>query len=124
VHQIATDSSQKIPQRWPPSLLGQMKAGQPYERLAFSAAIWMRYLRGVNETGQPYVINDPMAERLQSLAVAHQASDSASVQALGTLPEIWGDALPHDAQWLARVNHWLTQINEQGVLAALVLCNG
>jgi fructuronate reductase len=124
VHQIATDSSQKIPQRWPPSVLGQMKAGQPYERLAFSAAIWMRYLRGVNETGQPYVINDPMAERLQALAVAHQASDSASVQALGTLPEIWGDALPHDAQWLARVNHWLTQINEQGVLAALALCNG
>ena len=123
VHQIATDSSQKIPQRWPPSVLAQMKAGRPYERLAFSAAIWMRYLRGVGEAGQHYVINDPMAERLQALAVANAGSDAATVQALGTLPEIWGDALPQQQPWLARVTHWLAQINQRGVLPALALCN-
>lgn len=123
VHQIATDSSQKIPQRWPPSVLGQMQAGQPYERLAFAAAIWMRYLRGVDEKGQPYVINDPMAQRLQALAVANARSDEATVQALGTLPEIWGNVLPQEAPWLARVNHWLVQINQRGVLAALAVCN-
>ena len=123
VHQIATDSSQKIPQRWPPSVLGQMKAGQPYERLAFSAAIWMRYLRGVDETGMPYTINDPMAERLQALASAFAGNDAATVQALGTLQEIWGNVLPKDAPWLGRVNHWLAQINQRGVLAALAVCN-
>ena len=123
VHQIATDSSQKIPQRWPPSVLAQMKAGKPYERLAFSAAIWMRYLRGVDEKGQPYVINDPMAERLQALALANAGNNAATVQALGTLPEIWGDALPQQQAWLARVNHWLAQINQQGLTPALeMLC--
>ena len=123
VHQIATDSSQKIPQRWPPSVLAQMKAGQPYERLAFSAAIWMRYLRGVDEKRQPYPINDPMAQRLQALAVANAGNDAATVQALGTLPEVWGDALAQQPAWLARVNHWLVQINQRGVLAALGVCN-
>jgi fructuronate reductase len=123
VHQIATDSSQKIPQRWPPSALAQMEAGKPYERLAFSAAIWMRYLRGVDEKGQPYVINDPMAERLQALAAANAGNDAATVQALGALPEIWGGALPHRQPWLARVTHWLVQINQRGVLPALALCN-
>jgi fructuronate reductase len=123
VHQIATDSSQKIPQRWPPSALAQMEAGKPYERLAFSAAIWMRYLRGVDEKGQPYVINDPMAVRLQAMVAANAGHDAATVQALGTLPEIWGDALPHRQPWLARVTHWLVQINQRGVLPALALCN-
>ncbi len=46
VHQIATDSSQKIPQRWPPSVLGALRAGLPVDRLAFAAAAWMRYVRG------------------------------------------------------------------------------
>ena len=100
-----------------------MQAGKPYERLAFSAAIWMRYLRGVDEKGQAYVINDPMAVRLQALAAANAGSDAATVQALGTLPEIWGDALPHQPAWLARVTHWLVQINQRGVLPALALCN-
>ena len=128
VHQIATDSSQKIPQRWPPSARAQMQTGKRYERLAFSAAIWMRYLRAVDEKGQPYVINDPMAERLQALAVVNADNNpgnaAATVQALGTLPEIWGDALPQNQPWLARVTHWLVQINQRGVLPALALCNG
>ncbi len=131
VHEIATDSSQKIPQRWPPSVLVQMKAGQPYERLAFSAAIWMRYLRGVDEKGQPYAMKDPMAARLQALALANAGDgagndpgrEAATVQALGTLPEIWGDTLPEQQAWLARIHHWLVQINRLGVLAALESCN-
>ena len=123
VHQIATDSSQKIPQRWPPSVLAQMQAGKPFERLAFSAGIWMRYLRGVDEKGQPYVISDPMAKRLQALAAANAGDDAATVQALGALPDIWGDVLPHQQAWLTRVTHWLAQINQRGVLAALAVCN-
>ena len=123
VHEIATDSSQKIPQRWPPSVLAQMKADKPYERLAFSAAVWMRFLRGVDEQGQTYGIKDPMAARLQSLALTHEHSDADTVETLGTLPEIWGDALSQHKPWQARVTHWLAQINQHGVLPALQICN-
>ena len=83
----------------------------------------MRYLGGVSEAGQPYVINDPMAARLQALATASAGNDAPTVQALGTLPEIWGDALPQQQAWLMRVTHWLAQINQRGVMAALALCN-
>lgn len=119
VHQIATDSSQKIPYRWVPSVIDALAANQPVERLAFAAAAWMRYLRGIDEQGQPYAINDPMAETLKALALAHSGDAAATVQALGTLPAIWGEALPQQAHWLARMTHWLAQINQRGVLAAL-----
>jgi fructuronate reductase len=118
VHQIAMDSSQKIPQRWPPCVMGQIKAGQPYERFAFAAAAWMRYCTGVNEQGAAYALNDPMATQLQALAGQHQGDANATVQALGTLTAVWGPELPHNVAWLARVTYWLAQINALGVLKA------
>lgn len=119
VHQIATDSSQKIPQRWPPSVLGALRAGLPVDRLAFAAAAWMRYVRGSDESGRAYAMNDPMAGQLQALALAHAGDAAASVQALGSLPAIWGEVLTRDQRWLALVTRSLDAIDRLGVLAAL-----
>jgi fructuronate reductase len=120
VHQIASDSSQKIPQRWPPSVLGALEAGLPLDRLAFAAAAWMRYVRGCDESGRAYAMNDPMAGALQALALAHAGDAAASVQALGTLPAIWGNVLPENERWLALVTRSLDAIHRLGVQAALV----
>lgn len=119
VHQIATDSSQKIPQRWPPSVLGALRAGLPVDRLAFAAAAWMRYVRGSDEQGSAYAMNDPLAGELQALAQAHAGDAAATVQALGTLRVIWGEALPDNTPWLALVARQLDRIDRLGVLAAL-----
>lgn len=123
VHQIATDSSQKIPQRWPPSVLGALQQGLPMERLAFAAAAWMRYLRGVDELGRPYSINDPMAQALQAQAQASVGNAAATVQVLGRITAIWGEQLPFCNPWLLRVEHWLGQIEQTGVLAAVAQLN-
>lgn len=119
VHQIATDSSQKIPQRWPPSVLGALRAGLPVDGLAFAAAAWMRYVRGCDEQGNAYAMNDPMAGELQALAQMHAGDAAASVQALGTWRVIWGEALPDNTHWLALVGRQLDRIERLGVLAAL-----
>ncbi|MDI1236127.1 MAG: mannitol dehydrogenase family protein [Polaromonas sp.] len=119
VHQIATDSSQKIPQRWPPSVLGALRAGLPVDGLAFAAAAWMRYVRGCDEQGNAYAMNDPMAGELQALAQMHAGDAEASVQALGTWRVIWGEALPDNTHWLALVGRQLDRIERLGVLAAL-----
>lgn len=120
VHQIATDSSQKIPQRWPPSVLGAQRAGLPVDRLAFAAAAWMRYVRGSDERGQVYAMNDPMAGELKALALAHAGDVAATVRALGTLTAIWGEALPQDAHWLDKLSQRLADIERLGVLGALL----
>jgi fructuronate reductase len=119
VHQIAGDSSKKIPQRWPPAVLAAMQRGQPTDRLAFAGAAWMRYLRGSDELGRPYAMNDPMAAELQALALKHAGNAPASVQALGTLPTIWGDVLPTHADWLARIARHVHLIDTLGMLPAL-----
>jgi fructuronate reductase len=124
VHQIATDSSQKIPQRLPPSVLGAISKGLPFQRLAFAAAAWMRYLQGMDERGTAYALNDPMAERLQALVLANVGDAVATAQAIGALTEVWGSELRRHSVWLAAVARWLGLIQQQGMLAALAQVNG
>jgi len=121
VHQIATDGSKKILPRWTPPALDLLQHGQTFDRLAFAAAAWMRYCLAEDEQGQPYAINDPLSEQLQTLARTHASDAAATVQALGTLTSVWGDELPRSTPWLAAVTAQLTNIRSHGMLKAAAL---
>ena len=119
VHQIAMDSSQKIPQRWPPSILGQMAKGQSFEHHALAAAIFLRYTLAVDEQGHAYTLNDPQAESLLAIG-KHQVADAAgSLKALLSRQDLWGTELPHNTQWAERVTYWHDQVIHQGVDATV-----
>jgi fructuronate reductase len=118
VHQIAMDSSQKISQRWVPSALAALQAGLPVERLAFAAACWLRYCRGVDEQGRAYALSDPLADTLTALARSAGDDLDTLVATLGCLPAVWGEALPAHPGWLPRVRHWLGRIQAEGVLVS------
>jgi len=119
VHQIATDSSQKIPQRWPPSVLGQIAQGASFEHHALAAAVFVRYTLGVDEQGQAYALNDPQAESLMAMGAAQRTTPEACVRALLAREDLWGNALPGNANWTARVTHWHQQVLEHGVDTAI-----
>ena len=119
VHQIASDSSLKIPLRWLPTIQARLTVGTPVEPLAFASAVWMRYLQAEDDAGQPYAISDPLGATLQALAQQHRGDAAATVQAMLALPSVWGKTLPQDAQWSARVTFWLRRIQASSVAAAL-----
>ena len=119
VHQIATDSSQKIPQRWPPSVLGQMAKGQSFEHHALAAAIFLRYTLAKDEQGKAYALNDPQAESLMALG-ANQATEAhACVRALLAREDLWGKELAASEAWLERLSYWHDQVLHQGVDATV-----
>ena len=62
--QIAMDGSQKLPQRLLATVQQRLATGQPIARLALAIAAWMHYLRGIDEWGRPYRIDDPLAAEL------------------------------------------------------------
>jgi fructuronate reductase len=119
VHQIATDSSQKIPQRWPPSVLGQISQGASFEHHALAAAVFLRYTLGLDEQGQAYALNDPQADSLKALGAAQRTAPEACVRTLLAREDLWGSALPQNAAWIARVTHWHQQVLQHGVDAAI-----
>ena len=123
VHQIATDSSLKIPLRWLPTITDNLAAGRSIEPLAFATAVWMRYLLAVDDTGQAYAISDPQSAPLQALAQQHRGDAAGTVQALLGVDSIWGNRLPADPRWTARVTYWLERIQADGTGTALAELN-
>lgn len=119
VHQIATDNSQKIPQRWPPSVLGQIAQGASFEHHALAAAVFVRYTLGVDEQGQAYALNDPQAESIMAMGAAQRTEPEACVRALLAREDLWGSTLPSHGAWTARVTHWHQQVLQHGVDAAV-----
>ncbi len=65
--QIAMDGSQKLPQRLLGTLRDRLNQALPSPRMALGVAAWMHYLRGVDELGHHYPIDDPHATALTAL---------------------------------------------------------
>ena len=94
--QIATDTSQKLPQRLLATLAGNRAAGRPYEAIALAIAAWFRLIDGTDDTGRPVTLDDPLLGRLKALS--DSAPDPAGkVAALLSLAEVFPPPLARDA---------------------------
>lgn len=123
LHQIALDGSRKIPQRWVAAVQDARAANRLPQRHAFAAAAWLRYLRGEDDNGTRYALDDPSADALQRLAREHAGNAVACVGAIGRLPAIWGPELVQDSEWLTCMAHWLGRMNSVGIARALLEIN-
>lgn len=118
--QIAMDGSQKLPQRLLGTVRQRLTAGQPIPHLALGLAAWLHHLRGVDEAGRPYPVDDPQAAVLQALHQQHLAAGAtaAGVHALLAHGPVFGDLAGHDGLAQA-VLAPLQRLQQQGVVAAL-----
>lgn len=69
ISRLCQNGSGKFPQYLLPSLRRAIEQGTPCRLLTLALAGWMRYLTGVDEQGNSYVIDDPRAAELTPLAV-------------------------------------------------------
>lgn len=118
--QIAMDGSQKIPQRWLGTVRDRLAAGASIDRLALAVAAWLHFLRGVDEAGQPYEINDPLAVELAALQ-AHAAAMPDEIQRVATLcafAPVFG-TLGEDRRLIDAVARHTASLRVHGVRATL-----
>ncbi|WP_293433725.1 mannitol dehydrogenase family protein [Piscinibacter sp.] len=108
--QIAMDGSQKIPQRWLATVRDRLARDESIERLALAVAAWLHFLRGVDEAGQRYPIDDPLAAALAALG-----SDASAL--CGFAP-VFGD-LGREPRFVAPVARQLAALRTRGVRATL-----
>ena len=127
-HQIAMDGSQKLPQRLLGTLRDRLDAGGSITRLALGVAAWLHYLRGVDEAGGHYVIEDPLAAELNELCsraessatTAGSACEAAQRRAatFTAFAPVFG-TLGSDARCVAAVAQHLLSLRERGVIASV-----
>jgi fructuronate reductase len=118
--QIAMDGSQKIPPRWVTPIGERVARGEPIDGLCFGVAVWLHHLRGVDEGGQAYALNDPLAGQLQAL---HQdamqlSSPRAQAQKLLGFAPVFGSAAMAEPVIDGVAAHWQS-LRDHGVQGTL-----
>ncbi|CUU24646.1 putative oxidoreductase YdfI [Duffyella gerundensis] len=123
--QIATDGTQKLPQRWLDSIRWHITQGSAYPLLALGVAAWIRYVGAVDEQGNAIEVRDAMKSELAE-RVAASAEGEARVAALLGIESVFGEDLPHNADFVAQVNDCYQQLLRQGARAtvAQAVANG
>ena len=118
--QIAMDGSQKIPQRLLGTVRDRLAAGAPIAQLALALAAWLHFLRGRDEAGNDYAIDDPLAPMLQALLRDADAlpDPRARVERLTHCAPVFGD-LAGEPRLVDALVPALRSLRECGVAATL-----
>lgn len=117
--QLATDASQKIPQRILPPLMELRSAGRETPMMTFAIAAWMRSCAGEDEAGRNMPLNDPVFERWTSRPDQHSASPTEIVTAFTEHAGIFAAELKIDPRFAADLAVDLQAIRTRGMRGAL-----
>lgn len=101
--QIATDTSQKLPQRLLDTVRLRLAAGLPIDALSEVLALWAWSTHGLDHLGDVRSVADPLADRFASIAVDHASDAAGHLRTLLAIEEIFGD-LAGDPRVLASVD--------------------
>jgi fructuronate reductase len=117
--QVATDGSQKLPQRVLPTILDRRKAGASPRWGALVMAAWIRYAQGLSDDGRELPLNDPLAGEIRTRLAAAPSTPEGSARALLSLEAVVPAGLLGDEVLCALVVEWLTDFDKHGVEATL-----
>jgi fructuronate reductase len=118
--QIAMDGSQKLPQRLLDTVRERLAAHESVDRLALAVAGWLHFLRGVDEAGNTYEIQDPLAGTLIEQVARADATGSVHDGAamLAAFAPVFGD-LGKEARFVSAVARHLLSLRQRGVHVTL-----
>ncbi|MGY6272797.1 mannitol dehydrogenase family protein [Achromobacter denitrificans] len=124
--QVAMDGSQKLPQRLLDTIRDRLRSGDDINRLCLAVAAWLHYLRGEDELGGRYPIQDPMAAALAKLTMradvaARAAAPSQAAQrratVLSAFKPVFGE-LGEAAEFVSHLTTHLEALRRQGAAHA------
>lgn len=115
--QIASDGSQKLPQRLLAPIRHHLGTGRPWPLSALAVAGWMHYCRGASESSAALPLNDPLAERIRS--IAGQSDGTEYVDTLLSLTPVFGDQLPALQAFADKIRSAYHDIGSRGVINSI-----
>ncbi|HMR32718.1 MAG TPA: mannitol dehydrogenase family protein [Geminicoccaceae bacterium] len=117
--QIATDSSQKIPQRILAPLQERLAAGQPSPAMTFAVAAWIRSCGGLDDAGRPIPFGDPIFDAWKDQPDQRRAPTAETVRAFLGLGPVFGSELPRHEGFVRELTADYAAIADKGIAAAL-----
>ncbi len=118
-YQIASDGTQKLPQRIFQPALEALEAEKSVRPFAFATAMWMRYCLCRLDDGSPYELRDPRAEDIIAAIGKSDHTAGSLSDVLHALPQLIPQRLAFNGHWRHDVHVVLDAILEHGCLAAI-----
>jgi len=115
--QIASDGSQKLPQRLLASARDHLSSGRDWPLTAFAIAGWMLYCRGRSESGDPLPLSDPLADHIRALAEQSEGRDY--VENMLSITEVFDKDLPASSKFAGAIQTAYGRLQTDGVLKSL-----
>lgn len=116
--QIAMDGSQKLPQRMLDGIRVHLARQSEWPLLALGIAGWMRYVSGIDDSGEIINIRDPMSDKIRT--IVEQSTESERVSALLSLHEIFATDLAQNPQFIDTVERAWQRIAQYGAHQAVI----
>ncbi len=114
--QIATDGSQKIPQRWIAVANECLAKGLDVNALTLATAGWIRYVYGKDEMDAAIAISDPLSAEFAAIAAKHPYDALSFADAMLRIEPVFG-ALGRNPAFAAPVKRWVSQLFRDGAQA-------
>lgn len=115
IPRVALNASGKIPQFIMPSIAEAIWERGPFSRLCFVTGAWFLYIKGVDDKGNSFEVDDPMKEQLQELA----KKGGNDPRELLSIKNLFGDDLRGDQRFVDEVAKAMELISKDGVMATL-----
>jgi len=119
--QIASDGSQKLPQRLLASIRLHLKAGRSWPLSALGVAGWMQYCRGRSEAGHDLPLNDPLADKISEIAAQNDKAEY--VRQLLSLETIFAPDLVANPIFTETIQSTFETLSTKGAQTALAEAN-
>ena len=113
--QIASDGSEKIPQRWLEAIMVLRRQKRPVRFLAMAVALWIRYLQGLSETGTKLIISDPRKHQLLPMVT----SSSKAKEVITSVISLLNPDLAKDEALISDVAYYHHDIVRDGCRPAI-----
>ena len=115
---IAIYGSSGLPSFVLPAIAAQLKRDGSIKVLSFVIASWFRYLKGLDESGKPMPMLDPMAKKLQACAKAA----GTDARPLLAMREVFSESLASEPVFVETVSSILKSFYQKGAEATLNDC--
>lgn len=111
--QIASDGSQKLPQRLLAPIAARLQAGQGIDALALAVAAWIHWQAGIDDLGRGHVVDDPLASKI-SAQLSAAASPDERVTKILQLSEIFELNLQKSDKFHNELVSWIDILEQAG----------
>ncbi|WP_316858455.1 fructuronate reductase [uncultured Cohaesibacter sp.] len=116
--QIASDGSQKLPQRMLASIAWHIEHDSDWSLLALGVAGWLRFMTGSDEQGEPTPINDPMADQIAQKALA-LPNWEAYINGVLEMEAIFPAKLSQNPEFVTKIKAAYTTLVQTGAKATV-----